>query len=835
MDKYEYQAKLEEIKKLVDKEEYEEAAAIADTIEWKRVRSVRTLCLVSEIYEIVGRAEDSKNILYRAYRRSPGSRQILYRLTEACVQTQDFDDAVEYYTEYVNLAPHDNNRYILKYEIYKGRGSSIEEQIQVLEELKSQEYTEQWAYELARLYSEAGMIDKCIAECDDLALWFHNGQYVVQALELKKKYAQLTPEQQTIYDNPSSIVDMETKEAAIEAAVPTLGEEITKELPKSEKEVIADSIMMDTEKEIAAAVTEHKEETKAAAPEEVKAAEPKSFNTVEMQNELANSMRQILSGMRGVKPAAEPEQMPAAEPVAATREEEPEEQIEGQMSIDDILTGTVQTEEEPAKAPSEPAKPVEEKPVEEPAEAIKPAEEPKAEQQAMRSEQDILEAKTINLSESIRREIGDRDLRSYAAELAARQKAAQRVQIPVPEMGKAPELKDIPVSEPVQKKTAETPAAEKVSAEKVQMQPEPVQAQEMPVQKTAIQPESVQPEPVQAQRPTEAVEAAAKKLQQPTRQIPVEQIQEQRAQETVEETPEQKIQAEPEEAAVQETPAEPERMPVQEEAQPQPKVDPMSYVRTGLDEKEKSMLGFWSTIRGVNEQVNEAVTLMMRSILADKTSSHGNVLLIGDAGNGRTTLALGIARIIGRCKGMQSQKVAKIYAEDLNSKDIAATVNKIAGGILIIEEAGDLSDNAAAQLSMAMDFKTDGLIVFLEDERRYLMDLLGRNPQFAQKFDITMNVPTLTNDELVEFGKYYALQNDCVMDDSAVLTLYDGIGVLQNAEQPVAILDVKEIMDKAIKKANKFSLGKLFSTVSGKRYDAEDRIIIKGKYFGKIK
>ena len=117
MDKYEYQAKLEEIKKLVDKEEYEEAAAIADTIEWKRVRSVRTLCLVSEIYEIVGRAEDSKNILYRAYRRSPSSRQILYRLTEACVQTQDFDDAVEYYTEYVNLAPHDNNRYILKYEI----------------------------------------------------------------------------------------------------------------------------------------------------------------------------------------------------------------------------------------------------------------------------------------------------------------------------------------------------------------------------------------------------------------------------------------------------------------------------------------------------------------------------------------------------------------------------------------------------------------------------------------------------------------------------------------------------------------------------------------------
>ena len=755
VDKYEYQAKLEEMKKLVDKEEYEEAVAIADTIEWKRVRSVRTLCLVSEIYEIVGRAEDSKNILYRAYRRSPGSRQILYRLTEACVQTQDFDDAVEYYTEYVNLAPHDNNKYILKYEIYKGRGYSVEEQIQVLEELKSQEYTEQWAYELARLYAQAGMIDKCIAECDDLALWFHNGEYVVQALELKKKYAPLTPEQQTIYDNPSSIVDMETKEAAIEAAVPTLDEEITKELPKSETEVIADSIMMNTEKEIAAAVAEHKEET-TQEEQTAEPARPKDFNTVEMQNELANSMRQILSGMRGSKPAAEPEPIPEAA-VAATQEEEPEEeqQMEGQMSIDDILTGAA---EEPKQSPVSEAAP--------------------AAQVEETQPQDILSAETINLSDSIHREIGDKDLRSYATELAARQREAAAVQIPVPEPVKEPVLKDVPVMNK-EKKEKQQPVQEEV---------QDVQ----PVQETVqnVQPVQEAVQAVEPEKPAEAAEAA-------------------------EETPVQTA---------------------QQEAEPQqPKIDPMSYVRTGLDEKEKSLLGFWSSIRGMNEQVNEVVTLMMRSILTDKTSSHGNVLLIGDAGNGRTTLALGMAKILGRCKGLQSQKVAKIYAEDLNGKDIAATVNKIAGGILIIEEAGDLSDSAAAQLSMAMDFKTDGLIVFLEDERRYLMDLLGRNPQFAQKFDITLNVPTLTNDELVEFGKYYALQNDCVMDDSAVLTLYDGIGVLQNSEQPVAILDVKEIMDKAIKKANKFSLGKLFSTVSGKRYDAEDRIIIKGKYFGKIK
>ena len=797
MDKYEYQAKLEEMKKLVDKEEYEEAAAIADTIEWKRVRSVRTLCLVSEIYEIVGRAEDSRNILYRAYRRSPSSRQILYRLTEACVQTQDFDDAVEYYTEYVNLAPHDNNRYILKYEIYKGRGSSVEEQIQVLEELKSQEYTEQWAYELAKLYAEAGMTDKCIAECDDLALWFHNGEYVVQALELKKRYAPLTPEQQTIYDNPSSIVDMETKEAAIEAAVPTLDEEIMKEMPKSETEVIADSIMMNTEKEIAAAVTEHKEEIEQAAEEPKDAvkepAQPKDFNTVEMQNELANSMRQILAGIRKEKPIAELENAPVMEQTAAAKEEE-EEQIEGQMSIDDLLINNAK-EEVPEETTTVKAEPVQEK------------KEPTPFKQM--SEQDILTAETINLSESIRKEIGDKDLRSYAAELAARQKELQKAQLPIPEMAKEPVLKEVSVSEPVKEEEQKT---REMPIEQIQQQRVEPTVQSQPVQET-LQAE----QPVQPQQPLPQTEQPVQP-QQPSPQA------------------EQPVQAEAEqpqqEAAQNEEPIQTQESP--EEPQ-QPKIDPMSYVRNGLDEKEKSFLGFWSSIRGMNAQVNEAVTLIMRSILADKTSSHGNVLLIGDAGNGRTTLALGMARIIGRCKGQQTAKVAKIYAEDLNNKDIAATVSKIAGGILIIEEAGDLNDNAAAQLSMAMDFKTDGLVVFLEDERRYLMDLLGRNPQLAQKFDITMNVPTLTNDELVEFGKYYAFQNDCAMDDSAVLTLYDGIGMLQNAEQPVAILDVKEIMDKAIKKANKFSLVKLFSTVSGKRYDQEDRIIIKGKYFGKIK
>lgn len=718
MDKYEYQAKLEEINKLVDKEDYEGAAAIADTIEWKRVRSVRTLCMVSEVYEAIGRAEDSKAILYRAYRRSPNSRQILYRLTEACVQTQDFDDAVEYYTEYVNLSPNDNSKYILKYEIYKGRGSSVEEQISVLEELRSHEYTEQWAYELAKLYDQAGMGAKCVAECDDLALWFHNGRYVVQALELKKKYVPLTPEQQTIYDNPSEIVDMETKEEVVEKAVPTLGEAITNDLPKSERDVIADSILMDTEKQIAAAVQ--------AAPVE-KEPEPsvRDLSGAELQNELANSMRQILSGLKTVPDVAELESAPVMPQVRAklqNAEPEMEEEIRPQTSIDDLLTGTM-----PEGTKAEPF-----------------------------AEEDLLNAPTIDISQKIKKEIGDVSIREYAAAAA---KAAA-----------------------VSKKVSET---------------------ELP-----------QPKAVKQMRAEEEPKAQQKLPEEPVIELPKEPV--------MQELPGEEM---PEPDIVQE---------VHEKA-PELVVNPNAYTREALDEKEKAMLGFWANIRGMNEQINLAVTQIVRCALADKTSSRGNVLLVGDSGNGRTTLAISIAKIVSRSEGKASAKVAKIYAEDLNNKDIAATVNKMAGGVLIIEEAGDLADNAVAQLSMAMDFKTDSLVVMLEDERRYLQDLLARNPQFAQKFDITINVPMLTNDELVEFGRYYAIQKECVLDETAAQALYDCIGMMQSPEQPVAILDVKEIVDKAVKHANRFGLGKMFSSLSGKRYDENDRVILKSKNFKKIK
>ena len=201
MDKREYQEKLDEINRLIAVEDYAQAARVADTIDWKRVRNVQTLVMVSEIYEAVERYEDSKVLLLRAYRRSPLGRTVLYRLVECTIHLGQFDEAIEYYSEYVQAAPHDNNKYILKYKIYKGRGSSLDEQIDILKEYLEQEYTEKWVYELAKLQIQADRVQEGLSTCDDLVLWFHSGKYVIKALELKKKYAPLTPKQQEIYDN----------------------------------------------------------------------------------------------------------------------------------------------------------------------------------------------------------------------------------------------------------------------------------------------------------------------------------------------------------------------------------------------------------------------------------------------------------------------------------------------------------------------------------------------------------------------------------------------------------------------------------------------------------
>ena len=210
MDKYEYQLKLDQINKLIERNDYATALKIADNIDWKRVRSVNTLSKVADIYEKNEKYEESRDLLMMAYERAPVGRMIAYRLADLCIRLEDYDQAIEYYKDFVHSAPKDPAKLILKYKIFRGKGAALKDQIAILEEYRAQEYEEQWALELAYLYEEAGEIEKCVNECDELILWFNDGKYVMKAMELKMRYEPLTPAQQEKYElrmNKTKLVD----------------------------------------------------------------------------------------------------------------------------------------------------------------------------------------------------------------------------------------------------------------------------------------------------------------------------------------------------------------------------------------------------------------------------------------------------------------------------------------------------------------------------------------------------------------------------------------------------------------------------------------------------
>lgn len=695
MDKYEYNLKLEEITRLVEQENYEDAVDIADTIDWRRVRNVRTLCMVSEIYEANGRLEDSRDILLRAYRKSQAVRSILFRLTEISIKLREFDDAADYYSEFVSAAPHDNSRYLLKYMIYKGRGASLEDQIEILEEYNQKEYTEKYAYEIAKLYYRAGNMEKCVDACDDLVLWFRQGKYVIRALELKQKITELTPVQQAIYDNRNEATM--PKAEMVEAVAPDLEKVLMENVPDTTKEVITDDVISVTEKEIAQSVAEH---TAAGTREEEADAEPVygdqetpaqtqakprkdyGFNTADLQAELAKSMRDIVAGIQR-KPDDSDIIEPVnniAEPVSdAGAEDGAAEEILEQNPIDDILMSMSSAKQEEAVSAQE-------------------------------------------------------------AELPEKEASVQEAE-----------------------ETAEESAKE-------------AQDQENAVQVAAEEAQAVKISE------TEAAELAK------TKNIA--------------------------EAIASEPAPEPEKIP------------------TDLTDEQRYTFSYFSTIGGLKEQIAGALyTVMKKMNTMDQTSRTGNMIILGAEGSGKSTLGIRFAQSISREKGETSAKVAKIYAEDFNKKDIPSTVAKIAGGTLIIEEAGDLEDAVVEQLSKAMEFRTDALLVILEDEKKYLKELFDRHPDFAEKFTAQIIIPVFTNDELVAFGRTYAYDADYKIDEGATAALYERIGEIQASGQPVTVIDVKEIIDAAIKKSEKIGFRKLGMVLSHKRYDEEDRVILYEKDF----
>lgn len=822
MDKYEYNLKLEEITKLADQGYYEDAADIIDTIDWRRVRNVRTLCMISEIYEEVGRLQDSKALLLRAYRKSQAVRSILFHLTEISVKLREFDDAAEFYSEFVEAAPHDNSRYLLKYMIYRGRGAAIEDQIEILEEYNQKEYTEKYAYELAKLYYRAGQKEKCVDACDDLVVWFRQGKYVIRALELKQRIKALTPVQQAIYDNRNEATM--PKAEMVENVAPDLEKAILENMPESSKEVITDDVISVTEKEIAQSVAEHTAEKE----------ENDDYGIFAAFSENQEKTDQEKQDFHKELPVTTPEKTVDNENAAekAADDAEVDEKI-----VDDADSEAENVSKEKADAAGQDA----------PAKADKKYEFNTEDLQAelAKSMRDILSG--------IQRKPDESDIIEPMNDVTAEAEEAAE-EVPAEEI-KRNNIDDILLSMSLAQKEAAIAA---VLGKKVEAEPQPVKAAESHVEEVAeVEPET---EVELAEKIVEVapeVEPQVEEVAEAEQEVEVQPIEE--VAEVSQADPETEVKEDAAEGAsakkaalgntrdiAKEIEAELEKQAAELEKQEKEKqaekekeekkeaasVKEEDAAPTDLTEEQKYNFSYFATVAGLSQQIASALYMVMKKMKStDQTSRVGNLIILGAEGSGKSTLGIRFAKTISEEKGEESVKIAKIYAEDFNKKDIPSTVAKIAGGTLIIEEAGDLDDAVVEQLSKAMEFRTDALLVVLEDEKKYLKELFEKHPDFAEKFTSEIVIPVFTNDELVEFGRTYAYEEDYTIDEEAIPTLYDRISELQEAGRPVTVIDVKEIVDEAIRQSEKIGFRKLSMVLSKKRYDADDRVILYEKDF----
>ena len=777
LDKNEYRARLEEISQLVDRQDYKGALKIVDTIDWRRVRSARTLCMVGEIYEANKRYEDSRKLLLLAHQRAPIGKTVLYRLVELSIKMGEFDEALNYYKKFVEISPNDNSRYILKYKIYRARRSPIEDQIAVLQEYKSREYTERWAYELARLYAKAGMKESCVEECDDLILWFSEGKYVTKAMELKMRFMPLTAKQQESYNKAKGI--------------PVRAVEIPKTVPIREKEPLNQQQDKEIE-EILKSI-----QVGDLAQEAV--IQPKQPE--DLPDRVAQGLRDVFQPKTTV--AEEMETAATKEPSTATEEQgyivkdlEPEDMTKG-TEFKPFHLGNAMTMEVKAEAPrsemfsSDGAK----------TEAFK------TDTKGLEIDLEALLAETANeLAQAVAEDT--EEVAEEAVEEATEEVAEEVVE-------EAEEEED--TEEVVEEATEVAEEVVEEATENILPAPAAAKAAMIAENLSAVFEEKANEiEALAAEKEEEEASEEA------TREIPVEEVKE--AMENIDFT--QALEQEESHikrvvaSAVDET---------QKSTAFQTAVE--GLMRHHLTEEEhRRLFTYFAPVPGMTQQISEALDIAQESA-CDKTSQAGNIIVTGREGSGKTRLSEGLIKALCKERQMEGAKVAFITAEELNKKDPIAVVGKLSGGFLVVENAGELNGDVVEDMSKAMEFKTNRLTVILEDLKPGIRSLEEKYPEFMKKFDSRIVIPVFTNDELVSFAKTYAKDLGYKIDDMAVLALYTLIGDNQNEENPVTIGTVREMMDEAIKRASK--KGRRLGKKVAKRHldDESGRIMLYEKDF----
>ena len=867
MDKYEYKLKLDEIKSLAGEKRYEEAAQLVDSINWRKVRNVNSLVMAGEIYAQVGRYEDGKEILLMAYDRSPIGRMIIYRLAEIAIKTKNFEEAQEYYDEFVEIAPHDNLKYVLRYEMNKEQGAGYDVLIGILEELKEQEYSEKWAFELAYLYHQAGDAEACVNACDELILWFGDGPYVEKALELKMLYQPLNKVQEEKYrsfkqrrDGVVEVRPTDTLESgeivketvqipqvttnASKFNTVNLQQELAKSMQQimdaTEKETVNDQ--MDNIKKIV------EEIPYLAMPTEEKSEEnlEEKYGHIETDEEIDGSLKinfqELLAEDRDG-------QISMMVPERAL-----EKQITGQMNIEDILEEWERTRRA-AEAALEEAK--QRKLESAKAKALAQAEDimdrlasvipqldagmtpkdlldqeylgkaaamdskeiasmmtqnrPKEEAgQLMSDMNDILQQQIDELSHV------NEGIDEFLA--GERQEKPEKQAVDPILLAATQRIPDLPEDMPIKDWQTEVPAMEAADI----TEPESEDREESVYEESDYEPETFSGEsPVEDE--STADEVSADEPAQPDE-----------AEEgafsgldftgMIELPDEVKEELQKEEKAVAKTDVKAE--------EPLPEIEPVTLEEpetihdtpvTQLSERQKEIFSYFTPVMGMEEQLCQALTGVEKHLRHAKDASAGNLIIQGDRGNGKTVLATSFLKALQEDIGRSAAKVGRIDATSLNGKDIPAVFRKIKGGCLIIEKAGALSRETAVRLSLAMETQTEGIFVILEDTRTGIKKALGRDESFARKFTEKITIPVFTSDELVAFAKSYAKELYYEIDNMAVLALYNRISNIQKLDQATTLTEVKEIVDEAIVNAEKFSMKKIFS--ARKRRNSEYEVL----------
>lgn len=826
MDKYEYKLKLDQMKSLTAEGKYEEAAEIADTINWRKIKNINALVKVGEIYEKVGRYDESKDVLLTAYDKSPIGRMIIYRLAEVAVRTKSFDEAKEYYQEFVEIAPHDNLKYVLKYEISKAQGADIGTLIGILEELKEQEYSEEWAYELAYLYHKAGMSEKCIDACDELILWFGDGPYVERALELKMLYQPLTKQQEDKYRTfrqrhdgvvevrpedplesgeivPEPVQIKDVKMSAERFNTQNLQEELQRSMQEimnaTEKEAVNDT--MDNIKKL----VEDIPYLQIPSEKEEEPQEEEVYQHIETDEEIDNSLKSNFQEML----VDEDGQMSLY--MQGGRVAEP--QVSGQMSIEDVLA-----EWEKTKRAAEAA--------------LQEAEQRKLESAKARALQEAEEllgrlADVIPMLDSgltpkdlLDQKYLSKDGQPNDSAVSMVTNMNQFLQQEIDRLSDENAQMDEQLAAVGASPVGDYMANAGVAAEDAAQNVVAAGVQELMAEEEL--PEIAMPEALaeaddtmEAGTSAEDVEAAI--LAETARQMAKESVEK-------EELPEIELPGDldlgKEETAEEILPAiaEPEAFEVP---------DTISK----LSKELREIFTYFVPITGMEEQLCQALTGASQHLTKGATAGTGNMIIQGGSESGKTVLATSMIKALQKETGKPNGKIGKIEASVLNQKDVAALLKKVAGGCLIIEKAGDLSRETALKLSLLLEQDTSGVLVIIEDTKHGIQKALSRDDGFAAKFSEKINIPIFTSDELVSFAKSYANELGYTIDEMGVLALYNSISNIEHADRETTLTEVKEIVDKAVAHSEKGGLKKAFSIITSRRYDEDDYIILREKDF----